>query len=447
MNNHEKPQPAQAAESSSSSSTIWWVSAFLVVALAVGGYFYFKKPAEEAAPAGAGGAMTKGGGAGGGGGFGGKGGGGGGRGGRFGGGGPVPVSTATVSTGELRIFLSALGTVTSMNTITVKSRADGELKKIHFTEGQLVKAGDLLAEIDPRQYQVALEQAEGQLARDTAQLENAKRDLERYRNAKEAVTQQQIDSAAASVAQFTGSVRADQGSVDNYKLQLSYCRVTAPITGRVGLKLVDQGNLVRAGDQTGLVVITQEEPITVAFSVPEDNLPQIRKALAEDRELTVDALDRGMQARLAKGKVLAVDNQIDAATGTVRIKALFSNEDHRLFPNQFVNIRMLTEVMDNAMLIPSSAVQISTTSRFVFVVKSDDTVERRNVTVGRTENEKTVVTEGLAVGDVVVTEGLDRLQNGAKIAPRTPPPAAKEGGRGGEGRGGEGKKGGKKKSQ
>lgn len=446
MNNHEKPQPAKAAESSSSSSTFWWVSALLVIALAVGGYFYFKKPAGDDASAGAGGAggaMTKGGGPGGpGGGFGGKGGG---RGGRFGGGGPVPVSTATVATGELRIYLSALGTVTAMNTITVKSRADGELKKIHFTEGQLVKAGDLLAEIDPRQYQVALEQAEGQLARDTALLENAKRDLERYRNAKEAVTQQQIDSAAASVAQYTGSVRADQGSVDNYKLQLSYCRVTAPITGRVGLKLVDQGNLVRAGDQTGLVVIAQEEPITVAFSVPEDNLPQIRKALAEERELTVDALDRGMQTRLAKGKVLAVDNQIDAATGTVRIKALFSNEDHRLFPNQFVNVRMLTEVIDNAMMVPSSAVQISTTSRFVFVVK-DDTVERRNVTVGRTENEKTVITEGLTVGEVVVTEGLDRLQSGSKIAARTPPPAAKEGGRG-EGRGGEGKKGGKKKSQ
>ncbi len=441
MNNHEKPKPTTSTDaSSSSSSTIWWVAA-IVIALAVGGYFYFKKPAgDEAAAGGATAGATKGGGAGM---PGGPGGGGGKRGGRFGGGGPVPVSTAPVAAGELRIYLSALGTVTAMNTITVKSRADGELKKIHFTEGQLVQAGDLLAEIDPRQYQVALEQAEGQLARDTALLENAKRDLERYRSAKEAVTSQQVDAAAASVAQYAGSVRVDQASVNNYKLQLSYCRVLAPITGRIGLRLVDQGNLVRAGDQTGLCVITQETPITVAFSIPEDNLPQIRKALDAGKELSVDALDRGMSTRLAEGKLLAVDNQIDAATGTVRIKALFPNEDHRLFPNQFVNVRMLTEVQENALLVPSSAVQLSTTSKFVFIVKPDDTVERRDVVVGRTEGEKTVVIKGLAVGDVVVTEGLDRLQSGAKIAPRTPPPAAKAG----ADAGGDRKKGGKKKTQ
>jgi multidrug efflux system membrane fusion protein len=444
MNTHDKPKPDQAAAPRAKSHALWWV-VVIVLGLGVGGYFYFtgKKAGDEgAATAGGAGATKQGAGGMGGGGMGGKGGG---RGGRFGGGGPVPVSSAAVATGELRVHLTALGSVTALNTITVRSRADGELKKIHFTEGQLVKEGDLLAEIDPRQYQVALEQAEGQLARDTALLENARRDLERYRSAKEAVTQQQVDSAAATVAQYTGSVRADQGSVDNYKLQLSYCRVTAPITGRVGLRLVDQGNLVRAGDSTGLVVITQEEPIAVSFSVPEDNLPQIRKALAEGRELSVDALDRAMQNRLAKGKLLAVDNQIDSATGTVRLKALFANEDHGLFPNQFVNVRMLTDVQANVLLIPNSAVQISTASRFVFVVKPDDTVERRNVTIGRTEGERTVVTEGLAVGDIVVTEGLDRLQNGSKVAARVAPPAAKEGAGRGEGRGGDGKK--KKKSQ
>lgn len=445
MNNDEKPKTAQASASSAPSHTLWWVAAIVIV-LGVGGYFYFsgkKSEGDEAAAAAAKGGGP--GGPGGGGGFGGKGGGGGGggRGGRFGGGGPVPVSTAVAAAGELRVYLTALGSVTALNTITVKSRADGELMKIHFTEGQLVKAGDLLAEIDPRSYQVALEQAEGQLARDTAQLENSRRDLERYRNAKEAVTQQQVDAAAATVAQYTGSVRADQGSVDNYKLQLSYCRVTAPITGRVGLKLVDQGNLVRAGDSTGIVVIAQEEPIAVSFSIPEDSLPSVRKALGSGKELTVDAFDRAMQNRLARGKVLALDNQIDAATGTVRLKAVYTNEDHGLFPNQFVNVRMLTEIQENALMVPNSAVQISASTRFVFVVKAEDSsVERRNVTIGRTEGEKTVITEGLAAGDVVVTEGLDRLQPGAKVITKVAPVMAKEG-EGGRG----GKKGGKKKSQ
>jgi len=450
MNSPEKPQPTQAA-ASAPSRTLWWVSAVVIV-LAAGGYYYFsgkKAEGDDAAKPGmAGGPGGPGGGSGGGysGKGGGGGGGGGGRGGRSGGG-PVPVSTAVAAAGELRVYLSALGTVTALNTITVKSRADGELQKIHFKEGQLVKAGDLLAEIDPRQYQVALEQAQGQLARDTALLDNARRDLERYRNAKEAVTQQQVDGSAATVAQYTGVVRADQGSVDNYKLQLSYCRITAPIDGRVGLRLVDQGNLVRAGDSTGIVVITQEEPIAVSYSVPEDNLPQIRKALTAGQDLPVDAFDRAMQNRLARGKLLALDNQIDSSTGTVRIKALFANQDHGLFPNQFVNVRMLTEVQENATLIPNSAVQISATSRFVFVVKSDDTVERRNVTVGRTEGEKTSITEGLAVGDVVVTEGLDRLQNGSRVSTRVAPPQGRggPGGPGGPGEGGERKK--KKKSQ
>jgi multidrug efflux system membrane fusion protein len=389
----------------SSKTTGWWVFA-VIVALAAGGYYFYANKKSEtpvvAAPApGRGG--------------------GGGRGGRFGGGGPVPISSAVAAAGELRVYLSALGSVTALNTITVKSRADGELKKIHFTEGQLVKAGDLLAEIDPRSYQVALEQAQGQLARDTAQLDNAKHDLERYQNAREAVTQQQVDAVASQVAQYAGAVRADQGSVANYQLQLSYCRVTAPIAGRVGLRLVDQGNLVRSGDQSGIVVIAQEEPIAVVFSIPEDNLPQIRQALAKGEELAVEAYDRSLQTKLAQGKLVAVDNQIDAATGTVKLKATFANEDHGLFPNQFVNVRMLTEIQRNVVLVPNSAVQIGAASRFVFITKADDTVERRNVTIGRTEGEKTVILTGVAVGDTVVTEGLDRLQDGAKVAPRVVP--------------------------
>jgi membrane fusion protein, multidrug efflux system len=374
----------------------------------------------------------------------GGGGGGFGGGGRFGGGrgGATPISTAAAEKGQLKVYLSALGSVTALNTTTVKAQATGELMAIHFSEGQLVKEGDVLAEIDPRQYRISLEQAQGQLARDAALLENVRRDLERYVNAKEAVTQQQSDTAQATVAQYEGTVRADQASVDNYKLQLSYCSVTAPITGRVGLRMVDQGNMVRTSDP-GIVVITQEQPISVVFSIPEDSLPQVRKAIADGRELGVDVYDRGMKVRLASGKLFALDNQIDSTTGTVRLKALFTNEDQGLFPNQFVNVRMLTDVLDDVTLIPNSAIQLNGAARFVFVVKGDETVERRTITVGRTEGEKTVVADGLALGETVVTEGLDRLQSGSKVISRTPiaeaPAPSGRGGKGGRGgRGGRG---------
>jgi multidrug efflux system membrane fusion protein len=374
----------------------------------------------------------------------GGGGGGFGGGGRWGGGrgGATPVSTFAAEKGELKVYLSALGSVSALNTTTVKANATGELIAIHFSEGQLVTAGDLLVEIDPRQYRISLEQAQGQLARDLALLENVRRDLERYENAKEAVTQQQIDTAQATVAQYEGTVRADQASVDNFKLQLSYCSVTAPITGRAGLRMVDQGNMVRTSDP-GIVVITQEQPISVIFSIPEDSLPQVRKAIADGRELGVEVYDRGMKIRLASGKLFAVDNQIDSTTGTVRLKALFANEDQGLFPNQFVNVRMLTEVQENVTLLPNSAIQLNGPARFVFVVKTDETVERRTITVGRTEGEKTVVVDGLAVSEIVVTEGLDRLQSGSKVISRTPvaeaPPPSGRGGRGGKGgRGGRG---------
>ena len=367
----------------------------------------------------------------------GPGGGGGGFGGfrRSGRGGTTPVSTAVAEKGELKVYISALGSVTALNTTTVKANATGELIAIHFTEGQVVKAGDLLAEIDPRPYRISLEQAQGQLARDTALLENVRRDVERYENAKEAVTQQQIDTSKANVAQYDGIVRADQASVENFKLQLSYCSVTAPISGRVGLRMVDKGNMIRASDP-GIVVIAQEQPISVVFSIPEDSLPQVRKAIADGTQLGVDAYDRGMKVRLASGTLFAIDNQIDATTGTVRLKAQFANEDHGLFPNQFVNVRMLTEVQQNVTLIPNSAIQLAGTTRFVFVVKSDETVERRTVTIGRTEGEKTVITDGIAVGETVVTEGLDRLQPGSRVMTRTPVADAPAGGERGGRRGG-----------
>lgn len=425
MNESEKSQTNQTPGGSpASKSSAWkWVLSGFVLLGAVGIYFAF--PLNQPADAGPGG--------GGGGGF--RGGGGGGfRGG--GRGGVTPVSTAAAETGELKVYISALGSVSALNTTTVKSNANGELLAVHFTEGQVVKAGDLLAEIDPRQYRISLEQAEGQLARDTALLANVRRDVERYESAREAVTQQQIDTSKATVAQFEGTVRADQASVENFKLQLSYCRITAPISGRVGLKMVDQGNMVKTSDP-GIVVIAQEQPISVVFSIPEDSLPQVRKAIAEDKKLGVDVYDRGMKVKLAAGTLFAVDNQIDATTGTVRLKALFANDDHGLFPNQFVNVRMLVEVLDNVTLIPNSAIQLNGPARFVFVVKPDDTVERRTITIGRTEGEKTVVTDGLAAGDVVVTEGLDRLQNGSKVMTKTPVVEAPAGGeRGGRGKGG-----------
>jgi multidrug efflux system membrane fusion protein len=434
MNPTDRPPATPAADTPIRRRSPWKWVALLAFVLTAAGVFYFYPP-KEAAPASNGfGGPGGGGGRGGGGGFGGGGGGGGGRGGR-GGGGPTPVSMAAVTSGDLHVYLSALGSVTALNTITVKSRVDGELRKINFTEGQIVKAGDLLAEIDPRSYEAALEQAEGQLARDMALLDNSKHDLERYQNAKEAVTQQQIDTAKSTVAQFEGTVRVDRGAVDNDRLELSYCRVTAPLTGRVGLRMVDEGNLVHSSDP-GLVVITQEEPIAVVFSIPEDNLPQVRKQIGGGNELPVEAYDRAMKTLLATGKVLALDNQIDATTGTVRVKAEFANADNGLYPNQFVNVRLLTEIETAVLLVPNSAVQLNGAARFVFVVTDDDTVDRRNITVGKTEGEQTVVTSGLANGERVVTEGLDRLLPGAKVMTKTVVPTNDSPGR--RGRGGAG---------
>jgi len=333
----------------------------------------------------------------------------------------TPVATATATKGDLPVYLNALGTVTPLNIVTVRSRADGELQKIHFTEGQAVHAGDLLAEIDPRAYQAALDQAVGQLGRDQALLENARRDLERYENAHEAVTQQQIDTAKATVAQYEATVRADGATIESDKLQLSYCRITAPIDGVVGLRQVDPGNIVHPSDSSGLVVITQEQPITIVFSIPEENLPQVRKALANGEKLRVEAYDRALQTQLAVGEVLAVDNQIDATTGTLRIKALFPNADRSLYPNQFVNVRLLVQTLQDVTLIPNSAIQLNGQTRFVFVVKPDNTVERRTVKVTRSEGEQSAIGDGLAAGEIVVTQGLDRLEEGAKVTAQTPP--------------------------
>lgn len=338
---------------------------------------------------------------------------------RFGGG-ATAVTIEPAKQGELRNFLTALGTVTAANTATIRSRADGQLLKVHFEEGQRVKAGDLLAEIDPRSYQVALQQAEGQLARDRALLANARLDLQRYESAHEAVTQQQIDASKTSVAQYEGTVKADEGSVASYQLQLSYCRVTAPIDGRVGLRLVDVGNLVRASDATGLLVITQDAPIMVIFNLPEDSLPGVRRAMRGETPLEVEIFDRSMKRRLATGTLIAIDNQIDTTTGTVRLKATIPNEDLALFPNQFVNVRLLVNTVKDATLIPTSAIQIAGTDRFAYVVDAEGVVQRRAIKTGNSEGLLTAVTEGVAPGEQVATEGLDRLQNGAHVTARAP---------------------------
>ncbi len=333
------------------------------------------------------------------------------------GGAPVPVLAAAATVKDVGVYLNGLGTVAPLATVNVRSRVDGQLLRIDFTEGQIVRPGQLLAELDPRPFQVQLMQAQGQKDKDEATLHNAQVDLERYRvlYAQDSVPKQQLDTQVATVEQLQATIKSDQAQIESAKLNLVYAHITAPNGGRVGLRQVDVGNIVHATDQNGVVVITQLQPIDVLFTLPADQIPQVLPKVHAGQSLVVDAYDRDLKHKLATGKLLAVDNQIDSTTGTVRLKAVFPNDDEALFPAQFVNARLLVDVQRGAVTVPSAAIQHSPQATFVYAVKPDHTVESRNVVPGLTEGDDTVVQSGLQAGDLVVIDGVDKLRPGAKV--------------------------------
>jgi multidrug efflux system membrane fusion protein len=367
--------------------------------------------------------------------------------GRFQSTGPMPVGTAKVDKGDMPVALNGLGAVTPLAMVTVKTQINGQLIDVAFKEGQIVNKGDVLAQIDPRPYQVALAQAEGQLAKDQALLKNAQLDLTRYKTlvAQNSVARQTLDTQAALVQQDLGTVQADQAQVDTQKLNLTYCRIVAPVGGRVGLRQVDPGNYVQVSDAGGIVVITQLQPISVIFTLPEDNLPAVLKRLHAGATLAATAFDRTGATKLDTGTLATIDNQIDPTTGTVKLRAIFDNTDQLLFPNQFVNIGLLVDTLRDASIVPLAAIQRGAPGTFVYLVKPDDTVAAQPVSLGPGDTQNVAITKGLEPGQAVVTDGADRLKDGAKVrlvepgkpaaspdatapdaAPGTPPAPAKK---------------------
>jgi len=334
----------------------------------------------------------------------------------------MSIVPETVSKGDIGINLNALGTVTSLGTVTIRSQISGYLTRIAFKEGDEVKKGDLIAEIDSRPYEAALAQAKGQLARDEALLKGAQVDLTRYQNlaAQKAVPSQQLDTQVALVAQYKGTVEADRATVRSAEVNLQFCRILSPLDGRVGLRQVDQGNYVTPGDPNGIVVITQLHPISVLFTLPEDNLQAVARRLRDGAVLPVTAFDRGSVNKIAEGTLQTFDSQIDQTTGTIRLRALFSNDERTLFPNQFVNIRLLLDTHKGVTTISTSGVQRGVPGTFVYLINADDTVSVRPIQLGVTDRDRVEVKSGLAPGDRIVIDGADKLREGAKIVERPP---------------------------
>jgi multidrug efflux system membrane fusion protein len=330
---------------------------------------------------------------------------------------PIPVGVSPVEKGDMPVTLSQLGTVTPLAMVTVKTQISGYLVQVAFKEGQMVNKGDFLAQIDPRPYQVALEQAQAQLAKDQALLRNAQLDLQRYNTlvAQNSIAKQTRDTQVSLVAQDEATVKADQAQIDAQKLNLTYCRIVSPVTGRVGLRQVDAGNYVQNSDPNGIVVVTQLQPISVIFTLPEDNLPAVMKRLRSGAALPVTALDRTGATEIAQGKLETVDNQIDTTTGTVKLRAIFDNEQDTLFPNQFVNVKLLVDTLQNVEIVPSSAIQRGAPGTFVYVAKPDRTVVVQKVRLGPSDGQRIAVLSGLQPGESIVVDGADRLRDGAKI--------------------------------
>jgi multidrug efflux system membrane fusion protein len=329
----------------------------------------------------------------------------------------MPVQATTLKSGDLNIFINALGSVVPRSSVVVHPRVDGELILVNFTEGQTVQKGDLLLKIDPRPYQVALTQAEGQLAKDQAALFSAKQDLTRYQSLVKdgSISKQQLDQQTALVNQAQGTVKSDLGQVSGARLNLSYCQVTAPVSGRLGLRQVDVGNIVRTSDANGVVVINQFQPIDVTYAIPEDQVQSVLKQVYAGNTLSVTALDRAQKNVLDSGKLRSLDNQIDPTTGTLKFKAEFANQANNLFPNQFVNVRMLVETQKNVTLLPSAAIQRGVKGTYVFVINTDSTVNARPITLGAIDGDNTAVLSGVKVGERVVLDGADKLKEGGKV--------------------------------
>ncbi len=386
--------PGEPPASQKPRSRMGWLWLVVLLALAAGAYYYWPKISASQSGAAKAGADKKG-----------------------GRGGIPPVVTTKALRGDIGVYYTGLGAVTPIYTVTIKSRVDGQLMSVHFKEGDIVKEGDVLAEIDPRPYQVQLEQAEGQLIKDQALLDNARIDLKRYQTllTQNAIPEQQLATQKALVSQDEGTVKSDQSQIDAAKLNLVYAKITAPITGQVGLRLVDPGNIVHASDSNGMLVIAQIQPISVIFTVAEDQLPAILQKWRGGVHLEVDAFDRTLTNVLAKGTLGTIDNQIDQSTGTLKLRAMFDNKNNALFPNQFVNARLLVEEKRGVVLLPTAAIQRNTNMTYVYLVKPDSTVTVRAITVGTTDNGQAEITSGLQPEDEVVMTGVDKLTEGAKI--------------------------------